>query len=96
MNQITITGVSAESEPSAKRLASLTKYVKKYDIKYIYFEENASSKVAATLADEAGVKTAVLNPLESLTTKEIKAGEDYFTVMKDNLKALTIDNRCQR
>ncbi len=90
LNQIPITGVSAESEPSAKRLASLTKYVKKYDIKYIYFEENASSKVAATLADEAGVKTAVLNPLESLTTKEIKAGEDYFTVMKDNLKALQL------
>ena len=90
LNQIPITGVSAESEPSAKRLASLTKYVKKYDIKYIYFEENASSKVAATLADEAGVKTAVLNPLESLTTKEIKAGEDYFTVMKDNLKALRL------
>ena len=95
LNQIPITGVSAESEPSAKRLASLTKYVKKYDIKYIYFEENASSKVAATLADEAGVKTAVLNPLESLTTKEIKAGEDYFTVMKDNLKALQLTTDVQ-
>lgn len=32
----------------------------------------------------------MLNPLESLTTKEIKAGEDYFTVMKDNLKALRL------
>ncbi|MEM5398446.1 metal ABC transporter solute-binding protein, Zn/Mn family, partial [Staphylococcus gallinarum] len=77
-------------EPSAKRIASLTKYVKKYDIKYIYFEENASSKVAATLADEAGVKTKVLNPLESLTNKQIKAGEDYFSVMKENLKALKL------
>ncbi len=90
LTQIPITGVSAESEPSAKRLASLTKYVKKYDIKYIYFEENASSKVAETLADEAGVKTKVLNPLESLTNKQIKAGEDYFSVMKENLKALKL------
>ena len=56
MNQISIAGISPEVEPSAKRIASLTKYVKKYDIKYIYFEENASSKVAATLADEAGLK----------------------------------------
>ena len=90
LTQIPITGVSAESEPSAKRLASLTKYVKKYDIKYIYFEENASSKVASTLADEAGVKTAVLNPIESLTSKQIKAGEDYFSVMEENLKALQL------
>ena len=90
LTQVSITGVTAETEPSAKRLASLTKYIKKYDIKYIYFEENASSKVAKTLADEAGVKTAVLNPIESLTKKQIKAGEDYFSVMRENLKSLEL------
>lgn len=90
LTQIPITGVSAESEPSAKRLVSLAKYVKKYDIKYIYFEENASSKVASTLADEAGVKTEVLNPIESLSSKKLKAGENYISVMKENLKALQL------
>lgn len=88
LNQVPITGVSAEAEPSAKRLAQLSKYVKKYDINYIYFEENASSKVSKTLADEVGVKTAVLNPLESLTSKQMKKGENYITVMEKNLKAL--------
>lgn len=90
LNQVAITGVSAESEPSAKRLASLSKYIKDYDIKYIYFEENASKKVAETLAKSAGVKTAVLNPLESLTAKQMKAGEDYFSVMRQNLKNLQL------
>ncbi len=90
LNQISITGVSAESEPSAKRLATLTKYIKEYDIKYIYFEENASKKVADTLASAAGVKTAVLNPLESLTSQQMKAGEDYFSVMRQNLKNLQL------
>lgn len=88
LNQIAITGVSPETEPTAKRLAELAKYIKKYDIKYIYFEETASSKVAKTLADEAGVKTAVLNPIESLTSKQEKAGESYISIMKSNLKAL--------
>lgn len=88
LNQVPITGVTADSEPSAKRLAELSKYVKKYDISYIYFEENASSKVSKTLAQEAGVKTAVLNPLEGLTSKEMKDGEDYISVMESNLKAL--------
>ncbi|VTS13354.1 zinc ABC transporter substrate-binding protein AdcA [Streptococcus pseudoporcinus] len=93
LNQIAINGVSPENEPSAKRLAELSKYVKKYDIKYIYFEENASSKVAKTLAKEAGVKSVVLSPLESLTKKEIKAGEDYFSVMRENLKALELTTK---
>jgi zinc transport system substrate-binding protein len=30
----------------------------------------------------------VLNPLESLTNEQLKAGEDYISVMRDNLDAL--------
>ncbi len=90
LNQIPINGVTPDSEPSAKRIAELSKYVKKYDIKYIYFEENASNKVAKTLAKEANVKAVVLSPLESLTEKEMKDGEDYFTVMRENLKSLKL------
>lgn len=48
----------------------------------IYFEENASSKVAETLSNETGVKLEVLNPLESLTNEQIKAGENYISVME--------------
>ena len=55
LNQVGITGISPEAEPSAARLAELTKYVKENDIKIIYFEENASEKIAKTLAEEAGV-----------------------------------------
>lgn len=90
LNQISINGVIPDAEPSAKRIATLSKYVKKYGIKYIYFEENASSKVAKTLAKEAGVKAAVLSPLEGLTEKEMKAGQDYFTVMRKNLETLRL------
>ncbi|MGT2906358.1 zinc ABC transporter substrate-binding protein AdcA [Streptococcus dentiloxodontae] len=90
LNQIPITGVSAETDPSAKRIASLSKYVSKYNIHYIYFEENASSSVAKTLADEVGVSTAVLNPIESLTDKQLSSGENYVTVMEENLKNLRL------
>ena len=94
LTQVPISGVSAESDPSAKRIASLSKYVSEYDIKYIYFEENASSSIAKTLANEVGVKTAVLNPIESLTKDQLKKGEDYVSVMTENLKKSSFDNRC--
>ena len=90
LTQVPISGVSAESDPSVKRIASLSKYVKEYDINYIYFEENASSSVAKTLANEVGVKTAVLNPIESLTKEQLKKGEDYVSVMTENLKNLRL------
>ena len=82
LTQAAISGVS----PS--RLAELKDFVKKENIKVIYFEENASSKVAETLSSETGVKLEVLNPLESLTNEQIKAGENYISVMEKNLDAL--------
>lgn len=88
LNQVGITGISPETEPTPSRLAELTKYIKDNGIQYIYFEENASEKIAQTLATETGVELAVLNPLESLTEEAQKQGEDYISVMKENLTAL--------
>lgn len=88
LNQVSVSGINPETEPSASRLKELKAYVDKNDIHYIYFEENASDKVATTLAKEAGVKTLPLNPLESLTQEQEKSGEDYISVMTQNLKNL--------
>ncbi|HFE3923081.1 TPA: metal ABC transporter substrate-binding protein, partial [Enterococcus faecium] len=86
--QVPIAGLSPEEEPSSGRLAELKEYVKKNKINYIYFEKNANDKIAKTLANEAGIKLEVLNPLESLTKEQMDNGEDYVSVMEDNLKAL--------
>lgn len=88
LTQEAIAGISPDQEPSPSRLAELKKYIKEHNVSVIYFESSASSKVAKTLADETGVELAVLNPLESLTKQEQKAGNDYISVMKDNLEAL--------
>ncbi len=88
LNQVAITGLSSEVEPSPQRLAELSDFVKNHHVKYIYFEENASEKIAKTLANEAGVELLVLNPLESITQEQMDSGEDYISIMKANLQAL--------
>lgn len=88
LTQEAIAGVSPDQEPSPARLSELKHYVDDKHVSVIYFEENASSKVAETLSQETGVKLAVLNPLESLTDQQIKDGESYLTVMEENLNAL--------
>lgn len=88
LNQIGIAGLTPEEEPSAARLAELADYVQENDIQYIYYEEAGSDSMAKTLADEAGVEMAVLNPLESLSQEAMDEGADYISVMKENLSAL--------
>lgn len=86
--EASISGISPDQEPTPSRLAELKTYVEANQVSVIYFEENASSKVAETLANETGVELAVLNPLESLTQEQMDNGETYITVMEDNLSAL--------
>ncbi|MGT2666468.1 metal ABC transporter solute-binding protein, Zn/Mn family [Streptococcus rifensis] len=90
LTQVSVSGLTPEAEPSATRLAELSEYIKNNGIKYIYFEETASSAVAETLAKETGVETAVLNPLESLTADAMKAGETYISTAEANLEALKL------
>jgi zinc transport system substrate-binding protein len=47
-----------------------------------------SPKVTETLADDLGVRTAVLDPLEGLSEEATAAGDDYVSVMRANLAEL--------
>lgn len=88
LNQVGISGINPDQEPDPSRIAELKHYVEDNGINYIYFENNNQGKAAQTLADETNVQLEVLNPLESLTKKQMDAGENYVSVMKENLTAL--------
>ncbi|MEC0313627.1 metal ABC transporter substrate-binding protein [Bacillus subtilis] len=88
LKQVPIAGLSPDQEPSAASLAKLKTYAKEHNVKVIYFEEIASSKVADTLASEIGAKTEVLNTLEGLSKEEQDKGLGYIDIMKQNLDAL--------
>lgn len=88
LEQIGIEGVNAETEPDAKTMAEIVDLVKEKNIKVIYTEDILDPKVAATIAKEAHIKTAFLNPLESLTDEEIANNDNYITIMKANLVKL--------
>jgi zinc transport system substrate-binding protein len=88
LTQIPLTGISPEAEPSAKAIEGLVREVEEERATTVFFETLVSPKLAETVAREAGVDTAVLNPLEGLTEEEIDEGADYFSVMRENLGAL--------
>jgi zinc transport system substrate-binding protein len=88
LEQIPLTGVSPQTEPSAKAIEELVEEVEEEGATTVFFETLVSPRLADTVAREAGVDTAVLNPLEGLTEDEIEDGADYFSIMRENLAAL--------
>jgi zinc transport system substrate-binding protein len=88
LRQEAIAGLEPQVEPSARRLAELKAFVVREGIDTIFTEELVSPDVAETLAAEADVDTAVLFTIEGLTAEEAAAGEDYFSLMRENLDAL--------
>lgn len=93
LEQLYVSGLTPDDEPTAKDMEGLVKQVKDHNITTIFFEELASPAISKKIAEETGAKTDTLNPLEGLTKEELKS-ENYITVMKDNFKKiLEADNR---
>lgn len=88
LEQIGLTGVSPEAEPTARDLEAIVDEVESTGATTIFFETLVSPRLAETVARETGAKTAVLNPLEGLSQEEVDQKEDYFSVMRENLGAL--------
>jgi zinc transport system substrate-binding protein len=88
LEQEAIAGLSPDAEPTPGRIADIKQLVQSAGVTTIFTETLVSPKVADTLASEAGVATAMLDPLESLTPDELAAGDDYLSVMRSNLSTL--------
>ncbi|MEI5100510.1 metal ABC transporter substrate-binding protein [Streptomyces sp. PmtG] len=81
-----ITGLDPEGEPSAHRVKQLQRMAKDDGVTTVFYETLVSDKTAKTLANDANLKTDVLDPVEGITDKS--RGDDYVQVMRANLKAL--------
>lgn len=88
LKQLPIMGLSPDAEPTAKDLQYISQFVKDHQVNTIFFEELVSDRLAKTLAGDLGIGTAVLNPIEGLTEEQAKAGEDYISLMQENLASL--------
>lgn len=91
LHQVGLSGVDPEVEPSPARLREVAATVEAEGVRTLYFETLTSPKVTQTLAEDLGVATAVLDPLEGLAEDDDR---DYLDVMRDNLDALTTGLTC--
>jgi zinc transport system substrate-binding protein len=88
LRQIALSGLSPEAEPSPRALEDLVEEVREEGATTVFFESLVSPRLAETVAREAGVEAASLDPLEGLGEDDLAAGEDYISIMRANLEAL--------
>ncbi|KEO81178.1 metal ABC transporter substrate-binding protein [Tumebacillus flagellatus] len=88
LQQIPISGLNPEVEPTTAQVADVVKLAKSHATPVIYFESLVSPKVAERVAQEIGCTTEVLDPLEGLSDEEQAQHLDYVSVMERNLEAL--------
>ncbi len=90
LEQIAVTGLDPESEPSAARISEIIELAKSKKVMAVFTEESANPAVADILASELGVGVLPLNPIELKP-----ASMDYLVEMQQNLLNLTKGLDCR-
>ena len=89
---VPIAGLEPDAEPSLQRLHDLANLIRDRGVTTVFFETLASPDLARSLAGDLGLETAVLDPIEGLTSADPDA--TYLTLMRQNLAALAKAGDC--
>lgn len=83
LNQVAIAGVDPQNEPSPAKIREIRDLITSTGSTTVFTESLVNPAVAESLAADAGVVTAVLDPVETVVDSD-----DYLGVMHRNLDAL--------
>mgnify|MGYP002234196629 CR=1 FL=1 len=73
---------------SAATIAFLTDKVREEGIPTVWYIEFSNHLVADSIAEAAGVKTALFHTCHNVSTDELEAGATYVSLMEQNLETL--------
>ena len=84
----TFSGCAAESEVSARTLASLIDQIKAENIPIVCKIELSNAKVATAISEQTGAEIQMLHSCHNRTAKEAEAGKTYLDLMYENVNVL--------
>jgi zinc transport system substrate-binding protein len=87
-----VNGLTPDAEPTPAGIARLQQLIRAEGITTVFSERLASPELTESLAADLGLRTAVLDPVEGLTSSD--SDEDYLSLMRANLAALKEANGC--
>lgn len=84
LKQLGISGISPEQEPSPRQLKEIQDFVKEYNVKTIFAEDNVNPQIAHAIAKSTGAKVKTLSPLEAAPS----GNKTYLENLRANLEVL--------
>ncbi|MDR7481673.1 MAG: metal ABC transporter substrate-binding protein [Armatimonadota bacterium] len=91
LEHLGLAGVIPEADPAPGSAAVLAGALRLRGVRTVFVEPLGAARVAEAVAREIGARTASLDPLESLAPA---GGDDYFRVMRRNLRTLRAELGC--
>jgi len=88
-------GVSPDAEPTAGDLVKLVDQIRENNIKYVFYEELASPKIAEVIAGETGAKMLLLNAAHNLSKEDMENGVTYFEILEEDLSNIKLGLGCK-
>jgi zinc transport system substrate-binding protein len=87
-------GISPDAEPTAQDLVKLVTQIKDNKIKYVFYEELTTPKIAATIAQETNAQMLLLNAAHNISKEDLMSGRTFLQIMEGNLNNLKIGLQC--
>lgn len=81
-------GCGGQTEPSAAVIASLIRLVEAESLSTVWYIEFSNHLVADSVAEAAGVETAMFHSCHNVAREDLEAGVTYLSLMRGNLSAL--------
>lgn len=83
-----------DAEPTPKLVAHLKKIIKEGNLKYIFYEELITPRVAKVLAEETKTELLKLHTCGNISKEEMDRGVTFLSLMEENLKNLKTGLEC--
>ncbi|HNS05244.1 MAG TPA: zinc ABC transporter substrate-binding protein [Candidatus Saccharicenans sp.] len=88
LNQIALTGLNPEAQPTPRRWQEVINLIRARQIKSIFYESSVPAEYAREIARETGTKLYRLSTGVNLSKDEIKQKKSFLSLMEENLKIL--------
>ena len=94
LEQVSVSGLSPDAEPSPQRLASIGDRINDLGLGAILVEPVLAGAHEQVLSSETGASIYPIHPMDGVTQAELDEHGDYFGLMRDNLKSLRAALEC--
>jgi zinc transport system substrate-binding protein len=95
LHYISAYGGSPNAEPTPGKIIELKKFILEHAIKYIYYEELITPRIADILNKETGAQLLKLNGAHNIGKDDLKQGKTFIGLMEDNLTNLKVGLECR-